>query len=102
SSTLVFPAEQEEAATPAAPTSVARNKVAMAAEPVSRTRQSGNRAIYGTYQITYASAALIREVPVKAYIEVNEHEFAAIQFLNSTTISSRRCVSSGRFDLCPI
>lgn len=55
-----------------------------------------------SYRIIYGKQTSLNNTSSQPFINVNQDRFAAIQFLTSTTVSSRRCITSGRFDLCPI
>ncbi len=53
------------------------------------------------YRIIYVKRSATRQLSAAAYLTVNEEQFAMIEF-RATTSSRWRCITSGKFDLCPI
>jgi len=90
--------------------SISNDEIAFADEPILATSVVPPSAIASAigqqnhlpYRIVYSTNISREKIRARAYIEVDNNRFAAIQFLPNTPVNRSRCVSNNRFDLCPI
>jgi hypothetical protein len=53
------------------------------------------------YRIIYIKRSATTQLPAATYLAVNDEQLAVIEFRDNT-IGHWRCITSGKFDLCPI
>jgi transcriptional regulator with XRE-family HTH domain len=70
----------------------------VAAEPSAPPKAT---VVNDAYRIIYIKRSATTELPAVTYLAVNEEELAVIEFRDNAT-GYWRCVTNGRFDLCPI